>query len=260
MNSTIIALAVVFLIVGLIIAIARGIQHLVNFFFTITTVEPSTVALHYRDGKLIETLQPGRYRFNGSRHQIKHFDTRLQQFNLQTQEMNTVEGISIKATVVGFYKIIDPVKATETTTDHAATIYTHVQLALRDILNGVEAETLLLGTHQFSSALLEKVSHFSHKLGIEFSGLDVRDLILPSNIKDALSEAWRAKKHSLAELEAARGKAAATRTLANAAKLYETNPALLKARYLEALETAAQGMGNTFIIGMENDKALSLNK
>ena len=260
MNTTITSLAVVALIVGLIIAASKGIQYLVDLFFTITTVEASNVALHYRDGHLLKTLQPGRYRFIGPRHLIKHFDTRLQQFNLQTQELNTAEGISIKATVVGFYKIIDPIKAVEITTDHSATIYTHVQLALRDILNGVEAETLLLGTHQFSSALLEKVSKFSHELGIEFSGLDVRDLILPSDIKDSLSEAWRAKKHSLAELEAARGKAAATRTLANAAKLYETNPALLQVRYLEALETAAGGMGHTFVIGMENDKALSFKK
>jgi regulator of protease activity HflC (stomatin/prohibitin superfamily) len=253
-------LAIVFLSVGLIVAIVRGIQFLVNCFFTITTVEASTVALHYRDGQLIETLKPGRYRFVGPRHEIKHFDTRLQQFNLQTQEVNTAEGISIKATVVGFYKIIDPIKAVEIATDHASTIYTHVQLALRDILNGIEAETLLKGTSQFSSALLEKVSRFSSELGIEFSGVDVRDLILPSEIKASLSEAWRAKKHSLAELEAARGKAAATRTLANAAKLYETNPTLLQVRYLEALETAAGGIGNTFVIGMDNDQALSFKK
>jgi len=254
---TIASIAAVFLILGLIIAISRGIQHVVDQFLTITSVEPSHVALHYKNGELIETLKPGHYRFVGSNHIIRHFDTRIQQFNLQTQEINTAEGISIKATVVGFYKIIDPIKVNETTSDYTETIYTHVQLALRDILSGVEAESLLAGSRQFSASLLEKVSHFSEKQGIEFSTLDVRDLILPSDIKNSLSEAWRAQKHSIAELEAARGKAAAARTLANAAKLYDTNPALLQLRYLETLETAAKGVGHTFVIGMENEKALT---
>jgi regulator of protease activity HflC (stomatin/prohibitin superfamily) len=218
------------------------------------------VALHFRDGRLLETLQPGRYRFLGLRHEIKQYDTRLQQFSLQTQELNTAEGISIKATVVGFYRIIDPVKVFAFSSDHEATIYTRVQLALREILGGVATEDVLQGTGQFGAPLLEKVSDFSEDLGIEFSGLEVRDLILPTEIKNALSEAWRAKKHSLAELEAARGKAAAARTLANAAKFYDNNPSLLQVRYLEALEQAARGMGHTFVIGLETEKALALKK
>lgn len=211
------SLAIVALIFGLIIVVTRGIQFIVNYFITTEEVPAHTVALHYRDGELVNVLQPGRHRIRGARHTFQHFDTRLQQVVLQTQELTTAEGIAVKATAAGFYRIIDPLKLTASTNDYTSTIYTFVQLA-------------------------------------------IRDLILPGEIRNALSEAWRAKKHSFAALEAARGKAAATRTLANAAKLYETNPSLLQIRYLEALEVAAKGMGNTFVIGMNEDKALSFRK
>jgi regulator of protease activity HflC (stomatin/prohibitin superfamily) len=148
----------------------------------------------------------------------------------------------------------------ETSNDHVSTLYTLVQLALRDLISGGEAESLLGGVKHLSPALLDKISDSAAALGVAFSELSIRDLILPGDVKITLSESWRAKKHSLAELEAARGKAAATRTLANAANLYDKNPALLQVRYLEVLETAAAGMGHTFVIGTENAKALTLTK
>ena len=260
MNTFITALAITALIIGVIIVVINGLQRLVNYFITTEEVPAHTVALHYRDGKLLNVLQPGRHRIRGSRHSFQHFDTRLQQVVLQTQELTTAEGIAVKATATGFYRIIDPLKLTASTNDYTSTIYTFVQLAIRDLISGAEAEGLLISTRDLGPALLQRVSEKSAALGIEFTELVIRDLILPSEIRNVLSEAWRAKKHSFAELEAARGKAAATRTLANAAKLYETNPSLLKVRYLEALEVAAKGMGNTFVIGMNEDKALSLGK
>lgn len=258
--NTITIIAATFLTVGLLVAISRGIQWIVDFFFAPILVQANSVALHYRDGKNLGLVQPGRYRFYGFRHTFQHFDTRRQQFTLQVQELNTVEGITVKATAVGFYKILDPIKLTESSDNYSTAIYTHVQLALRDLMSGIKAETLLSNTAELGPTLLASISKATNDIGIEFTQLTVRDLILPTEIKNALSEAWRAKKHSLAELEAARGKAAATRTLANSAKLYQTNPALLQVRYLEALETAAEGMGHTFVIGMSEDKALTFKK
>ena len=46
--------------------------------------------------------------------------------------------------------------------------------------------------------------------------------------------------------------------MANAAKLYDLNPALLKVRYIEAIEQASKGMGNTFVIGMPDEKSLKI--
>ena len=225
-------------------------------FVTVIIVPMNHRCMHSRNGKLEGLLESGRYRFFGAGHQFQTFDNRLQQVTLQTQELTTLEGITVKTTAVGLYRITDPVLATSATADYNSTLYTLIQLALRDAISGVEAESLLSNVRALGPKLLEVVQAKAAGLGLELTELVVRDIIMPADIKTALSESWRSKKSALAEIEVARGKAAVARTLANAAKLYEDHPALLKIRYIEALEQASKGMGNTFVIGMTEEKAL----
>jgi len=239
---------------GILASIAvRGLR---KKYVTVVTVPMNFRSIHSRDGKLMGVLEPGRYRFFGTGHQFQLFDHRLQQLGLQTQELTTAEGISVKLTATALYRIVDPVMATSTTTDYASTLYTLIQLAVRDAFSGTEAESILSTARTVGPRLLEAVQAKAAGLGLELTELVVRDVILPAEIKTALSESWRSKKSALAEIEAARGKAAAARTLANAAKLYDTHPALLKIRYIEALEQASKGMGNTFVVGLPDEAAL----
>lgn len=99
--------------------------------------------IHSHNGKFVGVLESGRYRFIGTGRQFQYFDNRLQQLTLQTQELNTAEGITVKTTAVGLYRIVDPVIATSATADFNATLYTLIQLALRDAISGIEAESLL---------------------------------------------------------------------------------------------------------------------
>lgn len=232
------------------LAVRTTWKRLVN----VTEVPMHHRCIHSRRGRLVQLLEPGRYRFFGTGHQFQLFDCRLQQLALQTQELTTAEGITVKITAVGLYRITDPVAAVSATSDFTATLYTLIQLALRDQVNGVEVESLLSNVRSFGPKLLDEVKNNAANLGLELTELVIRDVIVPAEIKTALSETWRSKKSALAEIESARGKAAAARTLANAARLYETHPALLKVRYIEALEQATKGMGNTFVIGMPDDK------
>lgn len=244
-------------IVILCIALLGAIFHAVwKKLVTVVVVPMNHRCMHSRNGKFVALLESGRYRAFGSGHLFQFFDNRLQQVALQTQELTTLEGITVKTTVVGLFRIVDPVMAISATADFNGTLYTLIQLALRDAINGLEAEALLANARALGPKLLEVVLPKASGLGLELTELVVRDVILPAEIKSALSEAWRAKKTALAEIEAARGKTAAARTLANAAKLYEDHPALLKIRYLEALEQASKGMGNTFVIGLSDEKAL----
>ena len=228
-----------------------------NMLFTTVVVPMHSRCVHSRYGKLLGLLDSGRHRFYWKGHEFTHFDSRLQQIALQTQELTTAEGITVKTTAVGLYRVIDPVLTLSATTEFSATLYTMIQLALRDVVGGIEAEELLKNARNLGPQLLTTIQEKAAGLGIELTELVIRDVILPSDIKAALSESWRSKKTAVAELEVARGKAAAARTLANAAKLYETNPSLLKIRYIEALEQASKGMGNTFVIGMPDEKSLN---
>ena len=72
---------------------------------------------------------------------------------------------------------------------------------------------------------------------------------MPAELKRAFAETLKAKQEGQAALERARGETAALRSLANAARVLEGNPALMNLRLVQSL-TAAQSAGHTLVFGM----------
>ena len=73
----------------------------------------------------------------------------------------------------------------------------------------------------------------------------MKDIMLSSDMKKTFIEVIKAKKEALASLEKARGEMATLRSLANAAKMMEKNPELVKLRLIQTMDSS---QGNTFII------------
>lgn len=79
----------------------------------------------------------------------------------------------------------------------------------------------------------------AHSVGVEVHAADVRDVMLPGELRKAFSEVLKAKQESQAALERARGESAALRNLANAARLIENQPALATLRFFQVLEASS---------------------
>ncbi len=80
--------------------------------------------------------------------------------------------------------------------------------------------------------------------------------MFPGALKQTFAQVVLARKEGQAALERARGETAALRTLANAAKMMEDNPALLQLRLLHAL---AGSTGNTLVLGVPESFPMATN-
>ena len=78
---------------------------------------------------------------------------------------------------------------------------------------------------------------------------DVKDIMLPGEMKKVFTQVVKAQKEGQAALERARGETAALRSLANAARMMDDNPNLLQLRALQGLEVSS---GNTLMLGLPN--------
>ena len=140
--------------------------------------------------------------------------------------------------------------------DPRQAIYTVVQLALREMIGGVKLDDIVEKKNTYADRLLELTRSGVSELGVEIVKADIRDVMLGGDLKSAYTNVLTAKKESLANLEKARGEAAALRTLANAARLFEKNPELMTLRYLDTLkETGTSGNGNTLVVGVPEELA-----
>jgi regulator of protease activity HflC (stomatin/prohibitin superfamily) len=146
-------------------------------------------------------------------------------------------------------QITDPVKAAHETQNWQGDLYNTAQLALRSTVSGIAAEALLTQRLDFAPQLLARVQPDAAKIGITIQAVEVRDVMLPADLKRAFGDVLKAKQEGHAAVERARGESAALRNLANAARVLDGNPALMNLRVLQSLATA-QNAGNTLVLGM----------
>ena len=205
--------------------------------------------LLYQHGKFVEVLAPGRHVRWGRNITLDAQDTRKTFLAVAGQEVLTADNIAVKLSLLVTYQVADPVKAAHETQSWQGDLYNAAQLALRSVLSRLAAEVLLTQRLDIAPQLLARVQPDAVKIGITVHAVEVKDVMLPADLKRAFGDVLKAKQEGQAALERARGESASLRNLANAARVLEGNPALMNLRVLQSI-TAAQNAGNTLVLGM----------
>jgi regulator of protease activity HflC (stomatin/prohibitin superfamily) len=202
--------------------------------------------LRYRRGRFVGVLQPGTHWFARRGGAITKVDVRLSVMTIPGQELLTSDGIGVKVSLVGGVEVVDPAAAVNHVQSYTTALYTLIQVALRQIVGRQSLEDLIAGRADIGPQVLEAVAQPALAFGLRVSSVDVRDVMLPGDLKRIFTQEVAARKEGLAALEKARGETAALRSLANAARMIQDNPALMQLRLLQQL--GASG-GNTVVLG-----------
>jgi regulator of protease activity HflC (stomatin/prohibitin superfamily) len=202
--------------------------------------------LRYRRGRFIGTLQPGTHWVTRRGGTITKVDVRPYVLAIPGQELLTSDGIGVKVSLIAGVEVVDPAAAINQVQNYTTTLYALIQVALRQIVSSRSLEELIAGRTDVGPKVLEASAQPALAFGLKVTSIDVRDLMLPGDLKRIFAQEVAARKEGLAALEKARGETAALRNLANAARMIEDNPALMQLRLLQQL--GATG-GNTVVLG-----------
>jgi hypothetical protein len=96
-----------------------------------------------------------------------------------------------------------------------------------------------------NGALEERLKPRAQAIGLMLESAGLKDLTFPPQLRQVFHQVVEARKASQASLERARGEVATLRSLANAARMLENNPALLA---LKTLQTVGDGK-HTLVLG-----------
>lgn len=205
--------------------------------------------LLYRDGKFVELLPPGRYASWRWQHErIDAVDIREVSQTVEGQEILTSDKIGVRVTLIAQFKVVDPVAARHSVSDHTAQLYQDLQLTLREAITGRTLEELLKERDIISGKLQEEVAQRARKYGVELTRVGVKDMVLPGTVRNVFLQEVEADLKGRASLVAARHEVAAARARANTAKLLQENPNILRLQELETLALLASKSGNVLII------------
>lgn len=231
--------------------IATGV--LVFVLFRQITVFEYERGLRYGSGRFVRVIQPGSYWVFPLRTRIVKVDARPQLVTVPGQEVISADGVSLKVTLAAQYRIVDPATAIHSIASYASAAYLHLQLALRQAVATRTAEDLLSHRIELGPELRAAAAPHLQEFGLELSNAEIKDVMSPGDLKKVFSQVVRARQEGLAALEKARGEAAALRSLANAASLVESRPAILTLRLLQVLGTEN---GNSVVLNLGGGEVL----
>jgi regulator of protease activity HflC (stomatin/prohibitin superfamily) len=205
--------------------------------------------LLYHEGRFVELLEPGRYRFWAweGKH-VELVDIRETSQTVEGQEILTSDKIGVRVSLVAQYRVADPVAARRQVENYVAHLYQDLQLTLRETVSTRTLEELMKDRDALSTGLAADVAKRAVKYGVELSRVGVKDIVLPGSVRAVFLQEMEAELKGRANLVAARHEVAAARARANTARLLQENPHLIRMQELELLATLASKSGNVIVI------------
>lgn len=220
-------------------------------------VKPYQRALVYVDGVLTETLGAGRHGLD-LRDRLVHvevIDLREQELQVVGQEVMTADKVSLRVNLLARYRVADPVASVQTTDDCRNALYGEVQMATRRLIGTSTVDALLESRHEAGRRLLDEIGARAAAWGLELLRVDIKDVILPGDMKLLLNRVIEAEKQAAANLILRREETAATRSLANTARMLQDNPMLLRLKELESIKEIAGQVGQLTVVTGGGDLA-----
>ncbi len=207
--------------------------------------------LEYTQGRLTQVLSPGRHTYwthPEARVAISIIDMRQQQLTVTGQELLTRDKVTLRLSLSAEFAVTDPAKAVQSSTEVRDSVYLMVQLAARDYVAGCNLDALLEGRGELTQYLQTQVSEQAKAIGVRIDQVGVKDIVLPGEMRALLNRVIEAEKEAAANVILRREETAATRSLANTAKVIAAHPVLMRLKELEAMKDIAERIDKVRII------------
>jgi regulator of protease activity HflC (stomatin/prohibitin superfamily) len=215
--------------------------------------------LKYVQGRFEGILEPGRYAFwnhPAARVTVQVLDTRVQQLKIEGQELMTRDKVTLRLTLTAEYAPSDAPTTVHAVADVKDALYLAVQLAAREFVAGVALDELLEGRDALTRYLETQVVPRAETFGLRVQRVGVKDVILPGEMKTLLNKVIEAEKAAAANVILRREDAAATRNMANTAKVIAENPVLMRLKELETMKDIAEKIDEIkLVMGLDGMKA-----
>ncbi len=219
--------------------------------------------LMYVQGKFTGMLDPGRHAYwshLGARVAVTVVDTRVQQLKIEGQELMTRDKVTLRLTLTAEYAPADAPTTVHAVADVKDALYLAVQLAAREFVAGVTLDELLEGRDALARYLEAQVMPRAEQFGVRLSRVGVKDVILPGEMKTLLNKVIEAEKAAAANVIMRREDAAATRNMAQTAKVIAENPVLMRLKELETMRDIAEKIDEIkLVVGADGLKNLLLD-
>jgi regulator of protease activity HflC (stomatin/prohibitin superfamily) len=201
----------------------------------------------FRLGKLTRAKGPGLiFLVPFGLERMRKMDLRIVALDIAPQDTITKDNVSVRVNAVVYFRVADPTKAVVEIEDYYFATSQLAQTTLRSVIGQSELDELLAERERINEVVRNIIDEGTDRWGIEVTGVEIKDIDLPQEMKRAMAKQAEAERERRAKVIAARGEYQASTKLAEAAEIIQAFPAAMQLRYLQTVvEVAAENNSTT---------------
>ncbi|MFO0597493.1 MAG: slipin family protein [Myxococcaceae bacterium] len=214
------------------------------------TAPAGSVAVRYVDGRLDAVLPAGRHAAWNTLRTVSMavIDLRERVLAVTGQEVMTRDRVTLRLNLSATFRVSDAERLALVARAPDDVVYLAMQLAAREAVTARTLDELLQARDELAKVMLPAVRERASAVGLELIELGVKDVVLPGEMKDLLNKVIQAQKEAEANVILRREETAATRSLAQTAKVLAENPLLVRLKELEAYKELAAKVGKVNLV------------
>jgi regulator of protease activity HflC (stomatin/prohibitin superfamily) len=214
------------------------------------TAPEGSVVVRYVDGALTEVLSAGRHAAWTTVHkvQLAVIDLRERVLAVTGQEVMSKDRVTLRLNLSAAFRVSDARRLATVARAPDDMLYLAMQLAAREAVSARTLDELLAAREDAASDMHKAVAMRAEVVGLELIRFGVKDVVLPGEMKALLNRVIEAQKEAEANVILRREETAATRSLAQTAKLLGENPLLVRLKELEAYKELAAKVGQVHVV------------
>jgi len=175
-------------------------------------------------------------------------DQRVITTGFAAEETLTSDTVPVNVDAVLFWVVYDPEKAALEVQNYPAAVSWAAQTALRDIIGRTSLSDLLRGRERIEDELQKLIDERSNPWGVTVQSVEMRDVIIPAALQDAMSREAQAAREKAARVILAQAEVEIAHQFDKAAESYRDNPTALHLRAMNMLYEGLKEKGALMLV------------
>jgi regulator of protease activity HflC (stomatin/prohibitin superfamily) len=162
-------------------------------------------------------------------------DLRIITTSFKAEKTLTKDTVPVDVEAVLFWKVLSPEKAALEVEDYRSAISWASQTALREVIGKSFLSDMLEGREKLDAVLQKIIDHRTEQWGINVSSVEIRDVIIPPELQDAMSMQAQAERERQARVILGDSERQIAEKFEEASRTYVNNPTALHLRAMNML-------------------------
>ena len=175
-------------------------------------------------------------------------DQRIRVSDFKAETTLTKDTVPVDVDAIAFWMVWDAEKSVLEVADFEAAVVLSAQTALRDAIGRSELADLLSHRDRLGKEIQQVLDHKTNPWGITAQSVEIRDIIIPKGLEDAMSKQAQAERERQSRIILGTAETEIAEKFAKASDAYRDNPVALHLRAMNMVFEGLKQKGSMVIV------------